>query len=84
MTQHEYCPTCWPADAGNYKRGRCLNCAGHTAMANTEEYLNLVLQQNAELTAAFAECMNALIEAGLYERGKPKPPALRVIQGRKH
>lgn len=81
--QHEYCPDCWPSDVGNYRRGRCLECAGHTVMADNEEYLNLVLQQNSALSHSLAEAMDMLVDAGVLERGKTKPPVLRVIPGRK-
>ncbi|MCE8042488.1 hypothetical protein HOP60_10010 [Halomonas daqingensis] len=71
-----YCPTCWPADLGEYEDGRCLDCGSQILAATPEKQIELLCEQNEALTLALQQAMEAL---GASELKQTHRPALRLV-----
>lgn len=76
-----YCPTCWPADLGEYDtHHRCRECGTPVLVAGIERQVELLQEQNAALTVALQQAMEAL---GASELERLHRPALRLVHSRR-
>ncbi|RAH37445.1 hypothetical protein [Halomonas sp. SL1] len=80
MSPFYYCPTCWPADIGEYDTNhRCTTCRTRVLVANKDKQIELLVEQNVALSEYLAEAQEMLEQVlGKTETAQAKP-RLRLV-----